>query len=101
MLSEGVYVAAGAALGALARALISAFLPAPSLSLLLINWLGCALMGYMKPGPFWGTGVLGGFTSFSSFILLIEPTPSRVLWAVAMVVGCVAAWVWGDRRCSA
>lgn len=96
-----MHVAAGAALGALLRALLSALLPAPSIILLLINWLGCGLMGYAKPGPFWGTGVLGGFTSFSTFILLIEPSPASLAWALVMVAGCVGAWVLGDRRCSA
>ena len=53
-------VGAGAALGAVARYLLSAALGGGMLPLLVINILGSALMGYFRPGPFWGTGVLGG-----------------------------------------
>ena len=36
---------------------------------LALNAIGCAAMGWFKPGPFWGMGVLGGFTTFSAFSL--------------------------------
>ena len=45
-------VGAGAALGAVARYLLSAALGGGMLPLLLINILGSALMGYFRPGPF-------------------------------------------------
>lgn len=61
---EAALVGSGAALGAVARFLLSALLPGFA-SLLAINILGSALMGCFKPAPFWGTGVLGGFTSLS------------------------------------
>lgn len=56
-------VGVGAGLGAVARYLM----PGP---LLLINVLGCLAFGLSKPGLFWRTGFLGGFTSFSAYILL-------------------------------
>ena len=31
-----------------------------------VNMLGCFAMGVYKPGPLWGTGFLGGFTTFSA-----------------------------------
>ena len=62
-------VGAGAALGAAARYLLSVALGGGMIPLLIINILGSALMGYFRPSPFWGTGVLGGFTTFSSYSL--------------------------------
>ena len=84
-------VGAGAALGAVARYLLSAALGGGMLPLLVINILGSALMGYFRPGPFWGTGVLGGFTSFATFAFLT----SEAHWTVALayvlatIIGCV------------
>lgn len=31
-----------------------------------VNIAGCFAMGLLKPGPLWGTGFLGGFTTFSA-----------------------------------
>lgn len=95
-------VAIGASGGALARLAISAVLSALSLGsawpLLLINVSGSALMGWLKPGPFWGTGVLGGFTSFASFAYLTsEMEASAGLgYLAATVIGCIGAYLLGD-----
>ena len=31
-----------------------------------VNIAGCFAMGLCKPGPLWGAGFLGGFTTFSA-----------------------------------
>ena len=31
-----------------------------------VNIAGCFAMGLFKPGPLWGAGFLGGFTTFSA-----------------------------------
>ncbi|MBG0816295.1 CrcB family protein [Planomonospora sp. ID82291] len=80
-------VACGGALGALARHGLGAALPtAPGAfpwTTLAVNLLGCLLIGALvvvlaalEPhplaGPFLSTGVLGGFTTFSSFAVDTE-----------------------------
>ena len=81
-------IAAGGATGAAARYLIEATWPTPPgtlpVSTLAINLLGCALMGVLMVlitevwsrqrliRPFLGTGVLGGFTTFSTYTVDIQ-----------------------------
>jgi CrcB protein len=81
-------IAAGGATGAAARYLIEATWPTPPgtfpLSTMAINLLGCALMGVLMVliievwgrqrliSPFLGTGVLGGFTTFSTYTVDIQ-----------------------------
>ena len=93
MLRDAASVGLGAILGAVARTLLDAALP-----LLGINVLGSLLMGWLRPGAFWGRGVLGGFTSFSTFAWLsATSTPLAAAgYVVATLVGCVAAWLLGD-----
>ena len=67
---EALIVGAGAALGAVARVGLMAFFAQAWWPLLAINVAGSTLMGYYRPGPFWSTGMLGGFTSFATFALL-------------------------------
>ena len=92
-------VGAGAALGAAARYLLSAALCGGMIPLLAINILGSALMGYFRPSPFWGTGVLGGFTSFATFAFLT----ANAHWSIALayvlatIVGCVGGYLVGDK----
>ncbi|WP_408934542.1 fluoride efflux transporter family protein [Corynebacterium marquesiae] len=92
-------VGAGAALGAVARYLLSAALGGGMIPLLAINILGSALMGYLRPSPFWGTGVLGGFTSFATFAFLT----ANAHWSIALayvlatIVGCVGGYLVGDK----
>lgn len=66
--------------------------------LLAVNILGSFLMGALRPGPFWGTGVLGGFTSFSTFALLTHSSypAAAVGYAAVTVLGCTGAWLLGD-----
>ena len=92
-------VGAGAALGAVARYLLSAALGGGMIPLLAINILGSALMGYFRPSPFWGTGVLGGFTSFATFAFLT----ANAHWSIALayvlatIIGCVGGYLAGDK----
>ncbi|TDC59896.1 FluC/FEX family fluoride channel [Streptomyces hainanensis] len=84
-------VAAGGALGTAARYGAGLLWPTPAdgfpWTTLLVNVVGCALIGVLMvliteagPGrephrlvrPFLGTGVLGGFTTFSTYALDIE-----------------------------
>ena len=81
-------IAAGGAAGAAARYLIGQTWPTPAgafpISTLAINVLGCALMGVLMVlitevwsrqrliRPFLGTGVLGGFTTFSTYAVDIQ-----------------------------
>lgn len=81
-------VAAGGALGAAARYLISTAWPAPPGSVpwavLAVNVAGCAAIGVLLVTleawfpqrrlvrPFLGTGFLGGFTTFSTFAVDVE-----------------------------
>jgi CrcB protein len=81
-------IAAGGALGAVARYLIAVTWPTPvgsfPVSTLAINVLGCAMIGVLMVlitdvwttqrllRPFLGTGVLGGFTTFSAYAVDIQ-----------------------------
>src|SRR5450631_1841950 len=81
-------IAAGGAIGATARYLIGQAWPTPigafPASTLAINVLGCALIGVLMVlitdvwsgqrllRPFLGTGVLGGFTTFSTYAVDIQ-----------------------------
>lgn len=110
-----VAVAAGGALGALARYATDRLLPRPDglpLSTLTVNVVGCFLMGLLvaailrRPDahpvlrPFLAVGVLGGFTTFSAYAAdiraaLVEGRVATALvYAVATLVLCVgAAWL--------
>ena len=81
-------IAAGGATSAAARYLIGATWPTPAgafpASTLAVNLLGCALIGVLMVlitevwsrqrliRPFLGTGVLGGFTTFSTYTVDIQ-----------------------------
>ena len=81
-------IAVGGATGAAARYLIGQGWPTPAgafpVSTLAINVLGCALIGVLMVlitevwsrqrliRPFLGTGVLGGFTTFSTYTVEIQ-----------------------------
>ncbi len=95
---QAITVGSGAALGAVARLLLFGLLGGSAVPLLLINIFGSALMGYLRPGPFWGTGVLGGFTSFATFtaLSLAMPATGAAAYVALTLLGCVGAWWVGD-----
>jgi CrcB protein len=106
-----VVVAIGGALGSLARYAVAQALPhersALPVGTLLVNVVGCLLLGLLvgaRPDatwlrPFAGTGVLGGFTTFSAFALetdrLLDRAPATALLYVALSLslGLAAAWL--------
>lgn len=81
-------IAAGGAVGAAARYLIGQAWPTPAgafpVSTLAINLVGCALIGVLMVlttevwsgqrliRPFLGTGILGGFTTFSTYTVDVQ-----------------------------
>ena len=111
MILEFCAVALGGALGSVLRAVmmlqISTLLkPNFPVALLVINWLGCLLIGlfagFMVRGhwsaiarSFWVIGLCGGFTTFSSFALdscqlfMEHRQWMSLLNAALQVFGCV------------
>ena len=105
------YLAAalGGALGALARWAVGAALPSPAggwpAATLLVNLTGCLLLGVLIAAvfarfpehpwlrPFLGTGVLGGYTTFSAFAVETVQLVDDGAWGGA--VGYVLASVVG------
>lgn len=101
-LHTGVAVGLGAALGALARYSLTLFTasgsPQAVVMILAINMVGCFAMGYFKPGPFWGMGFLGGFTTYSAVALgaLDFSLGGAAIFIVVTFTACVASWLAGD-----
>ena len=107
-MKEALIVGAGAVFGAFARWGLSVGLGSLTAAaawphaevwpLLLINFVGSALLGYFQPGFFWGKGVLGGFTSFSTFATAtVAMTAWGALGHVALTgAGCIASYLLGD-----
>ncbi len=98
-------IAVGGGLGALARYGISLWLPTTPghfpWGTFLINVLGCFLIGVLMVRwgqrlllrPFLGVGVLGGFTTFSTYAVETRAllTPGDVPIAMAYLFGTLAA----------
>lgn len=108
LMGQALIVGVGAGIGALARFGLGLIAPgAPGLVILLvINAVGSFLMGRLRPPAFWGTGFLGGFTSFSSFALALTQPPTAgivgsVVYGVATVASCIACWWLGDMLADA
>lgn len=116
-------IAAGGALGALARYGISQWLPAAPgqfpWDTLLINVLGCFCIGVLMVlltetwsahpllRPFFGVGVLGGFTTFSTYANetreLLRPGSVPVAFGylggtLIAALAAVAGGIWLTRR---
>ncbi len=115
-------VAVGGGLGALARYGVSLLLPTTPghfpLGTFLINVIGCALIGALMVlvtdvftagpllRPFFGTGILGGFTTFSTYTNEFRAllTPDTVVLAFGYLAGtlvcallAVVAGTWVTR----
>ncbi|MFG2830025.1 fluoride efflux transporter FluC [Streptomyces sp. NPDC048434] len=109
-------VAAGGAIGASARYGAALLWPTGSgafpWTTLAVNAVGCALMGVLmvvitevRPAhrlvrPFLGTGILGGFTTFSTYAVDIQRLagagrPAAALACLAGTVLAALAAVWG------
>lgn len=111
-----VVIAAGGVLGAEARYGVGVALPHTSsqfpLSTLLINTTGCLLLGVLMVivtelrsphrlvRPFLGVGVLGGYTTFSSFAVDVQnlvaagrATVGLAYWSLTLVAGWTAVWL--------
>jgi fluoride exporter len=109
--------ALGGALGALARWALAEALPSPGgwpWATLLVNVTGCLLLGALlarlalrSPEPVWGrpflgVGVLGGYTTYSTFAVeavgLVDGGALGVAvgYVLASIVGGVAAVALGD-----
>lgn len=109
-------IAAGGATGAAARYLAGEVWPTPAgafpLTTMGVNLLGCALIGVLMVlsadgvsrqrlvRPFLGTGVLGGFTTFSSYTVDLQRlvatghSGTAILYLTATPIGALLA-VWG------
>ncbi|MDT6982365.1 fluoride efflux transporter FluC [Streptomyces lusitanus] len=108
-------VAAGGGAGATARYAATLWWPTPAggfpWTILWVNVLGCALMGVLmvavtewRPAhplvrPLLGTGVLGGFTTFSTYAVDVRglfeagrPTPALLCLALTPVTALAAVW---------
>lgn len=99
MIRQAIIVGAGAVVGALARFALLLFFGEGMWPVLAINVSGALLMGWLRPGPFLGAGVLGGFTTFSAFAALAasQSAATAVAYGAVTVVGCVIAWLAGDQ----
>jgi len=109
-------IAAGGAIGAAGRYLVGQAWPtAPGAfpwATLLINVVGCGLIGILMVvvtevltrqrliRPFLGTGVLGGFTTFSTYALDIQqlvagrhPATALLYLAVTIAGAMIAVWI--------
>lgn len=115
-------VSAGGVLGALARYGVTVALPHPpgtfAWATLLVNVSGCLLIGVLMtliaevwPGrgllrPFWGVGVLGGYTTFSGHILDLQQmlatgaAGAALAYLAATLAGALAA-VWAGAAITA
>ncbi|AIT61758.1 fluoride efflux transporter family protein [Corynebacterium doosanense] len=99
MFAEALLVGLGAALGSMIRWALTEAVGVDLPAILAVNVLGCALMGFFRPGPFWGTGFLGGFTTMSAYALLTAQLPAlqALCYTLLTVFGCVGAALLGRR----
>lgn len=99
---EALAIGFGASFGALARfaftPLIAPEPPSEIVIIFVINAIGCFLMGFFDPGPFWGRGMIGGFTTFSavSFLAMQSSAFIAFIYMVSTMLVALAAWELGD-----
>lgn len=114
-MSQALLVTLGGAVGAVSRWGLTLLVPAPW-GVWMVNLIGCALLSFlMHPSAplssdsrlLLGTGVMGGFTTYSTFnhhvlTLLIAGQPGRAAWLAAATFGAclaggAAGWFLADR----
>src|SRR3954470_10141194 len=92
-------VACGGALGALARYGLGVAFPHGPWTILVVNATGCLLIGVLMastedalPRAFLGTGVLGGYTTFSTYVVDFQRflSQGRPATALAYLAGTLA-----------
>ena len=91
-------VSAGGVLGALARLAVTTASSGSPWSTWLVNVTGCFLIGVLytlvdrrMPRLFLGTGVLGGYTTFSTATVQVE-TAGLLYLAATLAGALLAAW---------
>lgn len=101
-LKEGLAIGFGASFGALARFAFTPLMapepPAEIIIIFVINFIGCFLMGRFDPGPFFGRGMIGGFTTFSavSFLAMQSSALIALLFMGGTMIIGLAAWELGN-----
>lgn len=99
---EALAIGFGASFGALTRfaftPLIAPEPPSEIVIIFIINAIGCFLMGRFDPGPFWGRGMIGGFTTFSavSFLAMLSSAFIALIYMAGTMIVALAAWELGD-----
>lgn len=93
----------GAGLGAVVRHLVVLYGAAPGTAAALaltfaVNIAGCFAMGLFKPGPLWGTGFLGGFTTFSAVSVAAAQSGAAAALTIMLLsfATSIAAYLLGD-----
>ena len=95
-------VGLGAGMGAVARQLVLlTTAPGSAAALALtfaVNIAGCLAMGACKPGPVWGTGFLGGFTTFSAVSVAAAQSEATAALSIMLLsfATSIAAYLLGD-----
>ena len=101
-------VGLGAGLGAVVRHFVLLYAaPGSTAALALtfaVNIAGCFAMGLYKPGPLWGAGFLGGFTTFSAISVAAMRSSALVALAIVAlsfatsIVSCLLGHTLRERR---
>jgi CrcB protein len=101
-LKEVVVVAAGGVAGALARFAIASAWPGTPWATLIINVSGCFAIGLLytlvehrKARLFLGTGILGGYTTFST--ASVDTLHAGLPYLAATLIGAILA-VWAGSE---
>ena len=95
-------VGLGAGLGAVVRHFVLLYAaPGSTAALALtfaVNIAGCFAMGLYKPGPLWGAGFLGGFTTFSAVSVAAAQSEAAAALTIMLLsfATSIAAYLLGD-----
>lgn len=102
-MKQTLAVGLGAGCGATLRMQLTPLLYDAPTALIIINAIGCFLIAtWVFPNDvaqkFFAPGLLGGFTSFSTFALTTATTslPVALSYSVLTITSCLGAWAIGD-----